>query len=182
MRIVCPACDAAYDVPDAMLAGGPRVVRCAKCGREWTPSAIPGAAPGAAMGATSVAPLPPDEPEFDTDAEFAPMRARPPLATEPVANGPVANGQVANGPDPLGRHEPRLNPLRPRADGRASARLGTPPPPDLPPARGGARAIVAWALSILVLAAAGGAAVAWRSQVMTAWPPSERVFAALGLT
>jgi len=155
MRIVCPACDATYDVPDAMLAGGSRLVRCAKCSNEWTPTAI------------SEAPLPPDDLDFETDADVASIPAPPPMADE----SPM-------GPDPLGRHEPRLNPLRPRGEARAEP---APPPPDLPPPRGGARAIVAWVASVLVLVALAGAAVAWRTQVMAAWPPSERVFAAIGL-
>lgn len=41
MRIVCPSCEAEYDVPDTMLAGGARKVRCARCAREWVPFAPP---------------------------------------------------------------------------------------------------------------------------------------------
>jgi predicted Zn finger-like uncharacterized protein len=150
MRIVCPACDATYDVPDAMLGAGTRAVRCAKCGHEWMPAE------------NSVAPLPPDDVDFDAD--------------EPASARPTSAALEA---DPQGRHEPRLNPLRPRGEPRAAAPV--PPPPDPPPPRGGARAIVAWALSILLLAAAGAAAVAWRTQVVATWPPSQRVFAVLGL-
>jgi predicted Zn finger-like uncharacterized protein len=156
MRIACPACEATYDVPDAMLAGGTRMVRCARCGNEWSPQA------------TSAAPLPPEEPEAP-DADFF----RGPLpSVKPVAAPPAE-------PEPPGRHEPRLNPLRPRAE----ARLPEPPPlpPEEPPRRSRAGAVVAWVLSLLVLAAAGGAAVTWRAQVMAAWPPSERVFSAVGL-
>lgn len=36
MRIVCPGCEAAYEVPEAMLSPG-RAVRCARCGRDWVP-------------------------------------------------------------------------------------------------------------------------------------------------
>ncbi len=36
MRIVCPNCAAAYEVPDDMLVASPSV-RCARCGREWSP-------------------------------------------------------------------------------------------------------------------------------------------------
>jgi predicted Zn finger-like uncharacterized protein len=38
MRIVCPECAAAYDVPDDMLVSS-RSVRCARCGCQW--SAVP---------------------------------------------------------------------------------------------------------------------------------------------
>ncbi len=36
MRINCPACDTAYDVPEAALAPG-RMLRCARCRSEWVP-------------------------------------------------------------------------------------------------------------------------------------------------
>lgn len=38
MRIVCPSCSAAYDVPEGRLRPG-RVVRCTRCGKEWAPVA-----------------------------------------------------------------------------------------------------------------------------------------------
>lgn len=41
--------------------------------------------------------------------------------------------------------------------------------------------IAAVATSVLVLIAFGWAAYAWRAEVMQAWPPSQRLFAALGL-
>lgn len=45
------------------------------------------------------------------------------------------------------------------------------------------RAVLAgWVLSVAVLLVLGWAAVAWRTEVMRAWPPSERAYAALGLT
>ena len=42
MRIVCPYCSAAYDVPDSLVTAG-RIVRCAHCGGEWPP--VPAGAP-----------------------------------------------------------------------------------------------------------------------------------------
>jgi predicted Zn finger-like uncharacterized protein len=45
MRIVCPGCKTQYDVPEAMLAGGTRTVRCARCASEWTPPANAAAPP-----------------------------------------------------------------------------------------------------------------------------------------
>src|SRR5215831_21111111 len=35
MRIVCPFCSAAYEVPDVMLGHGAQRLRCARCAREW---------------------------------------------------------------------------------------------------------------------------------------------------
>jgi predicted Zn finger-like uncharacterized protein len=36
MRIICPACETAYDVPESALAPG-RLLRCARCRSEWAP-------------------------------------------------------------------------------------------------------------------------------------------------
>jgi predicted Zn finger-like uncharacterized protein len=36
MRIECPACAAAYDVPDHLMKVG-RAVKCARCGESWMP-------------------------------------------------------------------------------------------------------------------------------------------------
>lgn len=40
MRMVCPACSAAYEVPESLLTAG-RVVRCARCAHQWTPLVAP---------------------------------------------------------------------------------------------------------------------------------------------
>jgi predicted Zn finger-like uncharacterized protein len=37
MRIACPSCSSAYDVPDERLKPGRRV-RCAQCHAEWVPT------------------------------------------------------------------------------------------------------------------------------------------------
>ncbi len=37
MRIVCPACETAYDVPDRVVSPG-RSLRCARCRTQWVPS------------------------------------------------------------------------------------------------------------------------------------------------
>jgi hypothetical protein len=39
----------------------------------------------------------------------------------------------------------------------------------------------AWAVSLVVLLLAAGTAIAWRDDIIQAWPPSARVFIALGL-
>ena len=59
MRIVCPSCTAAYEVPEARLLPG-QSVRCARCGTNWTPVAGPQpAAVPAAPQPPAAAPLPP---------------------------------------------------------------------------------------------------------------------------
>ena len=37
MRVSCPNCAAAYEIPDAVLALAARRLRCARCDHEWTP-------------------------------------------------------------------------------------------------------------------------------------------------
>jgi predicted Zn finger-like uncharacterized protein len=51
MRIVCPSCSAAYDVPEGLLIGR-KSVRCARCTKEWEPAGTP---PPVAIMATPVA-------------------------------------------------------------------------------------------------------------------------------
>lgn len=47
--------------------------------------------------------------------------------------------------------------------------------------RGEPALMAGWAASILLLAALLWAGVAWRGNIMRAWPPSERLYTALGL-
>ena len=147
MRIVCPACDATYDVPDALLAGGARKVRCVRCGSEWVPTGM------------TVAPLAFEEPRAETPA-YRPPPEPPPL-------------------EPLARVEPRLHPLRPRHE--AAREMAGPILEEAPSPRANGTAMAAWGVSLAVLVALGVAAVQWRAEVMAAWPPSERLFAVLGL-
>ena len=121
MRIVCPACTATYDVPEARLAPG-RAVRCARCGMDWMPLAV------------ETEPLQPAEEMLSGVPEPAPAPP-PPLA------------------------------------GTGTAR----------PRRADAVALAGWAVSLALLAGLGWGGVRWRDDVMRAWPPSERLYAALGL-
>ncbi|MBN9509749.1 MAG: zinc-ribbon domain-containing protein [Alphaproteobacteria bacterium] len=79
MRIHCPACAAAYDVPEALLAAG-KPVRCAKCSKIWTPVSDVGAPPPhAAAVLPEPSPVaPPPEP---------PSRPRLPSLRTPGARG-----------------------------------------------------------------------------------------------
>lgn len=40
MRIDCPACAAVYDVPESLLRGRARTMRCAACAQTWTADAL----------------------------------------------------------------------------------------------------------------------------------------------
>ena len=66
MRITCPACNASYEVPDAMLVAG-RAVRCARCMREWEPL-LPPPAPAEAPAIPAVEPPAPEPAAFEPSA------------------------------------------------------------------------------------------------------------------
>jgi len=81
MRIVCPACETAYDVPDTVVAPG-RALRCARCRSEWVPVAVvpeqaeAGPAPGA----------PPEQEVAVPEPVLAPVARVAPIS---VAEGPA---------------------------------------------------------------------------------------------
>jgi len=94
MRIACPSCSAAYDVPDSLLPGG-RIVRCARCGNEWMAvrAEAPAAPPDsqehpASAGPEAPAPLAAAEPparEVDRPAHPPRISAMDRLAAHPAA-------------------------------------------------------------------------------------------------
>ena len=153
MRLECPNCAVAYDVPDALLAPG-RTVRCVRCARAWVPIA-----------------------------------AEPEAVPEPVA--PEPQGWFTPEPE----REPEQRPsdtVEPEGDldiPKAAPRPGFAPPamfdtePDEPQMDEpeGRRSWAPWLASLLVLAIAAFALVQWRAQIMAAWPPSQRLYALLGL-
>ena len=133
MRIVCPACSAAYNVPDAMLRPGKRV-RCARCGEHWSPVEI----------------------------------AVPPPPTPAVEPAPPLLARV---PDALAMPEPED-----RADWMGAR-------PEHHPRRrpAGVDVWLGWLVTLVVLAALGWGAAVYRADIMRAWPPSQRLYAVLGL-
>ena len=132
MRIVCPACAAAYDLADGHVTGG-QAVRCARCSREWVP---------VTAGEPDVVSVPEAGPPLDRLIAADPM---PPLPPAPIATV--------------------LKTLAPSVIHRANAFAP----------------MAAWGLSVVVLIALGWAAVTWRTDVKQAWPPSTRLYAAIGL-
>ena len=164
MRIACPNCGAEYEVPDAMLASGPRQLKCARCGHRFQ-----AVAPG----------LPPAPPASRTPEEVAPH-------TPPPGPAPTAFRR----PDPA-RPDPMPADPEPPDSPPADAASVRPPPtrglaqhsPIEPDARPGTALplALAWLLSFAVLGGAGYAGFFWRAEIMQAWPPATRLFAALGL-
>lgn len=148
MRIVCPSCSAAFEVPKTRLAPG-QAVRCARCGADWTPLAAPESAKVAQSGVAQSGVAQSEQPTE------RPLPSRNP---EPVT---LTKSAVLAAP-----RRTLLAPLLNRLNLTLMAE------PAL---------VAGWAVSITVLFALVWAAVTWRSDVMRAWPPSERLYTALGL-
>ena len=64
MRLICPNCDAQYEVPDDVIPEGGRDVQCSNCGQTWLAGAPPEAVEEPAPAPEPVAP-PEPEPEPD---------------------------------------------------------------------------------------------------------------------
>lgn len=74
MRIACPSCAAEYEVPERLLAGGARKLRCSRCAAEF---ALP-------------APAAPDPPPAAEEPPPVAAAAPPPVAVfEPPPAPPV---------------------------------------------------------------------------------------------
>lgn len=158
MRIVCPSCQAAYEVPDKLLSSGPRKVRCAKCGGDWMAEAEPEPAPATGEAEPDMPPAAPRAPEGLPPDDDEPDLPPPPVVPlmQPAGGGPDA--------------------VVPRAEEKLA-----PAPGERPSRKLAIVAGLAWLASVAVLAGAGWAAVAFRAEVMAAWAPSRRLFALLGL-
>ncbi len=162
MRIACPSCSAAYDVPDSLMTAG-RVVRCARCGGEWAPvQSTPTVRDEASAGES-----PHSEPPFSESAlsESLPDEApAPPLAELAAETAPG----LAVADDTAVRAPPRTSAMDRLAAHPAEPALGS-------------WLRIAWAASIVLVVLAAGGAYAWRSQIVEAWPPSAHLYAAFGM-
>jgi len=154
MLIECPRCTARYEVADALIGPSGKSVRCAKCGTVW----LAGRSPVAAADPPLQWPEPPRRPE---GAE-APAPVPPP--TTPAAP----------------REEPALEELRAAQAAKGVAEDGGADMAARPRSLAAA-AVIGWVATVAVLGAAGWGAYTYRDAVMQAWPPSERVYLALGL-
>lgn len=155
MRIECPDCKAAYEVPDAQVRPG-RSVRCVRCERQWRPA---GELPEALSKPQTPEPGPVEQEPGPMVAGGSPVRLRrsaaPPAPLVPPAVGHDAEsgrlGLVA-----------RIA----KAWGRAGWIAGW-----------GA----GWAVSLIVMAGLLASASYWHTAIMQDWPPSIRLYTALGV-
>jgi predicted Zn finger-like uncharacterized protein len=86
MRIACPSCDAEYDVPDRLLAGAARTLRCSRCRADF---ALPQAAP-------PPAPEPPAVVAPTPTLLTPPMRERAPVASVPPTQAALLRAWIAS--------------------------------------------------------------------------------------
>lgn len=148
MRMVCPACSAAYEVPESLLTPG-RTVRCARCGHQWAPVAAP---------EPDTSPPPP-----------APEPEAPPQPRWPDTEV-VEEAELEPLPEEAPRQEPRFTAMDRLTLHQANAKTSPVP------------LRVAWIGTVLALLLLAAAAYVWRVELMHAWPPSQRLYNALGVT
>jgi len=179
MRLICPSCQTDYDVPDAALTGRSRKLRCATCGTLWEAGPIGGVETVPVPVANSV----PEPVPVPRGVEMDYARLSPEAVATAAAVPPVVRRDSA---PPL----PDPDEARHRADRESFAAL-------LEASRkaGSQNAVTAvrydktghpqprsrWVAVLLVLLLAGGLVFLERAQIMAAWPPSVRFFAALGV-
>jgi predicted Zn finger-like uncharacterized protein len=209
MRVSCPNCQTEYDVPDAALAGRQRKLRCAQCSTQFMagPLAEPGDFTQAPPAPSSqFVPAPPAAPMSAAPMPAAPPFTPPPLAQDdwPRPADTPDDRQAASAPDdvrilaeaPTQKPyiPPQLRPVeidpqeaRQIADRESFAALlessrqaGAQEPEEIIPTRG-CRIFGPWQISIIVLLLLIGLIFIERSLIMQLWPPSIRLFEALGL-
>jgi predicted Zn finger-like uncharacterized protein len=178
MRIACPTCAAAYEVPDALLAAGPRLLRCARCSTEF-PAVLPAASarPGAAA---------PPEPVPESAPEAAPVPAPAPVPVPVPPDPPPAPDPAPPAPEPPASPAatpemavaPRERPLPTRGPAGPSPIT----PAEAPGASGQGRLAAAWIASFGAIGAGLFALLHWQAAIVAAWPPAARLYAALGLS
>jgi predicted Zn finger-like uncharacterized protein len=155
MLIECPRCTARYEVADGLIGPAGKSVRCAKCGNVWLARRLEDPADDAPLQW----PESPQRPGRDEALEGQPAENAedPALAEFRAAQDEAAKPGFARFPD--------------KAAGEPAARR-----------RMASAAMIGWVATVLVLGAGAWGAYAYRDAVMQAWPPSERVYLALGLT
>ncbi|HEX2199125.1 MAG TPA: zinc-ribbon domain-containing protein [Burkholderiales bacterium] len=192
MLIVCPSCATSYDIEAEKLAGG-RTVRCARCRTVWhaAPSelaslltAIGGAAAGAAATpthaeTTKFSPATGASGETLDNAlvaagaayghDHASADAAP--AADAPSLVPAPYGVMAADADDVTTAEPAEDIESVAARG---ARIAREPPP-----RRGRPSLLP--VAILLLTAAIGSIISWRSQIVAVAPQSAPLYAAVGL-
>jgi len=169
MRVTCPTCAAVYEIPEPLLGSRERILHCGHCATEW-----------------AVAAPKPESPKPDSAAEAEGARA-PSLAI-PVRAAREEPEIVVPAPTVTGPASPSTLQAKGLGEKRPGERpfvLGSEPARPSVPARergGGSGGVwLGWVASLIVLGLLVWGAYAYRGAIMQAWPPSQRVYALLGL-
>jgi predicted Zn finger-like uncharacterized protein len=93
MRIACPSCGAEYDVPDRLLAGAARTLRCSRCGADF---ALPQVAAAAPVPVPEPATVRAPEPALAPSMPAPPSRERAPVASAPPNQAALLRAWVAS--------------------------------------------------------------------------------------
>ncbi|MCQ9155496.1 zinc-ribbon domain-containing protein [Acidomonas methanolica] len=168
MRIVCPKCDAVYEVPSALVSTSRRL-QCSRCGAGWfmTPEEKAEGGETESLTAESVPPqLEESGPEDQSGVE-----------DEPEWAGPIGAGEHPEEQEPPAVAA-TVTPLFAERPVSPDSRPITPPaaPPSRQPLGGPVFWSVAWSASLAGVA--GGVALLWhaRNWIETIWPPGARLF------
>jgi predicted Zn finger-like uncharacterized protein len=153
MRIICPACAAAYEVPDRLIGTG-RSLRCRSCGHAWRVDPEAGKAESPPAGtAAPPSPVPPSPAPPLPDP--GPLPDQPPFAVPPGLPGQRRAPQLIDPPLPRPEAMPRPTGLALR---------------------------LAWAASLFVVLAGVAALWLFRTEIAEAWPPAARLYLLFGMT
>jgi len=164
MHLTCPQCHTEYEVPDAALIGRARSLRCGDCGTKFTAPALPEPVLAAAA-------LPPEMPPNQDIAEAVIIQEE--AVEAEVADAPDASFEPAEeGTEPVTAET--VAPLSATRTIPAPPKFTAPPPPAPKPNR-------ELGVSVLVVLLLIGIVLAEHRAIGHVWPPSLRLFNALGL-
>ncbi len=155
MRVSCPSCQTEYEVPDAALTGRARTLRCSNCMTKWRAEALQMYRP---------------EP-----AETTPVPSE--LETLPKVQAEASESLVLQAPeaDAAMAAETAATTQAPQRPTFSKPSWTMPEVKQKPPARRGIRASLLLVLLIIVIV------LAEHRSIGNFWPPSLRLFNALGL-
>ena len=186
MRITCPTCDTSYTIADDKIGAKGRSVRCASCGTKWAISLADAEqdAPAAAPERTPPAPSPADEfadtDSFDPPPAPAASRTFDPGPPDPVAARPVEPPQEEIAPKRPVDIETLAQKPKIKATKKKPVKASKPFKFDMDRFLVRARPIFG-ALILLLSLSTLGAAVVFRTYVVSAFPSLAMLYEKAGL-
>jgi predicted Zn finger-like uncharacterized protein len=164
MRLSCPNCQTEYDVPDAALTGRSRTLRCATCMTQWKVPAL------AMYREEPAAPEPEPEPKLEPKPEAT-------AAAEPVVQESVAPEPVGALDEAMVREAPESE-KTPKPARVSLLKTSREVPAEAAPESSSQRGLRISVLLVLLIIVA---VLVEHRPIGHFWPPSLRLFNALGL-